>query len=83
MNMNQETFEGLCSIVNEMTAVRQKVQDELGRRMKNYELPPEDITHIHLQMRNNLERINYYSKIKRDLRVVYDRYKDDIEGAGV
>jgi len=81
--MKKDTFEGLCSIVNEMTAVRQKVQDELGRRMKNYELPPEDITHIHLQMRNNLERINYYSKIKRDLRVVYDRYKDDIEGAGV
>ena len=81
--MKKDTFEGLRSIVNEMTAVRQKVQDELGRRMKNYELPPEDITHIHLQMRNNLERINYYSKIKRDLRVVYDRYKDDIEGAGV
>ena len=75
--MNQETFEGLCSIVNEMTAVRQKVQDELGRRMKNYELPPEDITHIHLQMRNNLERINYYTRLKVDLRKCYEEAKEN------
>ena len=74
--MDKETFEGLCSIINEMTAVRQKVQDELERRVKNYELPPKEITNVKMQMENNLDKITHYMRMKVDLRRAYEESKE-------
>ena len=75
--MKKETFEGLCSIVNEMTAIRQKCQESLSKKVKDYNLLPEDLVHIKLQMKMNMDKIAYYSRIKVDLRRVYEEYKKE------
>ena len=74
--MKKDTFEGLCSIVNEMISIRQKCQESLSKKVKDYEMLPEDLVHIKLQMRTNIDKISYYTRIKVDLRRVYERYKE-------
>ena len=74
--MKIDTFEGLCSIVNEMISIRQKCQESLSKKVKDYEMLPEDLVHIKLQMRTNIDKISYYTRIKVDLRRVYERYKE-------
>lgn len=74
--MKKETFEGLCSIVNEMTAIRQKCQESLSKKIKDYELPDFERTHLKLQMKMNIDKISDYARIKVELRRVYERYKD-------
>ena len=75
--MKKEVFEGLCSIVNEMTGIRQKCQESLSKKVKDYNLLPEDLVHIKLQMKANMDKISYYSRIKIDLRRVYETSKNE------
>lgn len=74
--MNKETFEGLCGIINEMTSIRQKAQEGLVEKSKDYELDNDDRLHLRLQIRTNLDKINSYTRLKVDLRRVYEAYKD-------
>ena len=74
--MKKEIFEGLCGIINEMTTIRQKAQEDLVKRSKDYNLDNEERLHLRLQMRTNLEKISYYTRIKVDLRRVYETCKE-------
>lgn len=76
VQVKKDVFDGLCSIINEMTSIRQKAQEDLIRRSKDYELAPSEHVNIRFQMRYNTERIQYYTKIKHDLRVEYDKVEE-------
>lgn len=71
--MNKEIYEGLQGIINEMISIRQKVSEELSRRVKDYNMDNQERVHIKLQQQNNTEKIAYYARIKVELKRIYEK----------
>ena len=83
MKLKKEVFDGLCGIINEMTSIRQKAQEELVKRSDGVSY--DGLAHLNLQMKSNLDKISSYSRLKVEVRRLYERCKeyDDFGGVGV